>query len=243
MKDPARFWVGTALEVYGFAYSPRLLKRLGVPAPVEWDDVLTPKLKGQIVQCTPTRSSSSHATYQIILQTKGEREGWEWLKRLAAIPELRHVQPGGAGSSSPERSGRRLRRALVLCLRREARRLRHQIRGPQERLRDTGAVRDSPGAKHPQAARQFLHFLLSERGQRLFMGRGLFPVTPKYKVHGPPGSTEELAVQLTGGIRSFFDAPVSNIYDDALARSRYREVNDKFRSDIEAVWGDLKKRY
>ena len=71
LKDPARYWVGTALEAYGLAYSPRRLKRLGVPEPREWDDVLNPKLKGQIAQCTPTRSSSSHATYQIILQTGG----------------------------------------------------------------------------------------------------------------------------------------------------------------------------
>ena len=74
------------------------------------------------------------------------------------------------------------------------------------------------------------------------MGRGLFSVTPKYKVHGPPGSTAELAVQLTGGIRSFFDPPVSNIYDAALARRRYQEVNDTFRTQIEAVWDELKTR-
>jgi iron(III) transport system substrate-binding protein len=47
LKDPGRHWVGTALEVYGIAYSPRQLKRLGVPEPREWDDVLNPKLKGR----------------------------------------------------------------------------------------------------------------------------------------------------------------------------------------------------
>ena len=75
------------------------------------------------------------------------------------------------------------------------------------------------------------------------MGRGLYPVSPRYKVHGPPGSTAELAVQLTGGIRSFFDPPMWNIYDDAVARTRYQEVNDRFQRDIEAAWDDLKKRY
>ena len=57
LKDPARFWVGTALEIYGLVYHPRLLKRLGVPELKDWDDVLNPKLKGQIAQCTPAHSS------------------------------------------------------------------------------------------------------------------------------------------------------------------------------------------
>jgi hypothetical protein len=50
-------------------------------------------------------------------------------------------------------------------------------------------------------------------------------------------------VELTGGMRSFFDAPVFNIYDDAIARKRYAEVNTKFQKEIEAVWDELKKRY
>ena len=44
------------------------------------------------------------------------------------------------------------------------------------------------GARNPKAARAFIEFLLTERGQRVFMERGLFPITPKYKVQGPPGS-------------------------------------------------------
>ena len=82
LKGQSRLWVGTGLEVYGIAYSPRLLKQLGVADLRDWDDLLQPKLKGQIVQCMPTRSSSSHATYQVILQIKGEASGWEWLRRL-----------------------------------------------------------------------------------------------------------------------------------------------------------------
>jgi iron(III) transport system substrate-binding protein len=244
LKDPARFWVGTALEVYGLVYSPRLLKRLSVTPPQEWDDVLTPKLKGHIVQCMPTRSSSSHATYQIMLQAKGEREGWEWLKRLAAytgtfvtssreVPALVARTEAAVGFAVPSYYAFEEKLAGF------------DIRfvAPKNAFVTPEPFAILLGAKHPHAARHFLQFLLSERGQRLFMGRGLFPVTPKYKVHGPPGSTEELAVQLTGGVRSFFDAPVSNIYDDALARSRYRQVNDRFRSDIEAAWDELKKRY
>ena len=66
LKDPKKFWVGTTLEPYGIIYQPKLLKRLGVQIKT-WDDLLNPKLKDQIAQCTPDRSSSSHASYEVIL--------------------------------------------------------------------------------------------------------------------------------------------------------------------------------
>lgn len=243
LKDPARSWVGTALEVYGVAFSPRLLKRLRVPEIRDWDDILNPKLKGQVAQCTPTRSSSSHATYEVILQSKGEREGWEWIRRLAA-------HTGAFVSSSREVPAVVARTEFAVgfgvpsYFAFEEKLAGFDIRfvAPRNAFVTPEPFGVLEGARHPRAARQFLAFLLSERGQHLFMGRGLFPITPKYKVHGAPGSTAELAVQLTGGIRSFFDPPTANIYDDAVARRRYREVNERFQRDIEAVWPELKKR-
>jgi spermidine/putrescine-binding protein len=72
------------------------------------------------------------------------------------------------------------------------------------------------GAPHPNAARAFLEFMLSERGQKVAMERGVFPITPKYRVQGAPGSRAEMAVEFTGGVRSYFDVDVTNIYDDDL---------------------------
>src|SRR5438132_12127556 len=92
------------------------------------------------------------------------------------------------------------------------------------------------GARNPKAARAFIEFLLTERGQKVFMERGLFPITPKFKVQGPPGSTAELAVEFTGGVRSYFDRDVANVYDEAVATKRSDALKTRFRSDIESVW-------
>jgi iron(III) transport system substrate-binding protein len=237
LKHPDRWWVGTALEVYGLVFSPRLLKRLGVAEPQDWDDVLNPRLKGQIAQCTPTRSSSSHATYQVILQAKGDAAGWPWLKRLAA-------NTGTFVTSSREvptvvaRGDFALGFGVPSYYAFEEKLAGFDIRfvAPKYAFVTPEPFAVLAGAKHPRMAKLFLSFLLSARGQQLLMERGLFSVVPKYKVHGPPGSTAELAVQLTGGIRSFFDPPVTNIYDDAIARSRYRDVNERFDKEIWALW-------
>jgi ABC-type Fe3+ transport system substrate-binding protein len=243
LKHTERQWVGTALEVYGIVFSPRLLKQLGVPEIRDWDDVLNPKLKGQVAQCTPTRSSASHATYQVILQSRGDAAGWTWLKRLAANTGI-FVASSREVPAVVARSEYAVGFAVPSYYAFEERLAGFNIRfvAPKSAFVTPEPFAVLAGAKHPRAARLFLSFLLSARGQQLFMERGLFSVIPKYKVHGPPGSTAELAVQLTGGIRSFFEPPVSNIYDDTVARSRYRSVNEMFQKEIEAVWRDQSKR-
>jgi ABC-type Fe3+ transport system substrate-binding protein len=87
------------------------------------------------------------------------------------------------------------------------------------------------GAKHPKAARAFIEFMLSERGQRVAMERGVFPITPKYRVQGAPGSTAEAAVEFTGGMRSYFDREVTNIYVDAVRkRATSRSIRSSART-------------
>jgi iron(III) transport system substrate-binding protein len=244
LKDPAGFWVGTALEPYGLVYHPRVLKRLGVPELKDWEDVLNPKLKGNVAQCAPTRSSSSHATYEIILQGKGDAQGWEWLKRLAAnsgiftarsrdVPSVVAKGEFAVGFAVPSYMAFEERLAGFDI----------KFVAPKNAFVTPEPMGILAGSKHPKAARAFVEFLLTERGQRVFMERGLFPITPRYKVQGPPGSTAEMAVEFTGGVRSYFDSPVSNIYDDDIAQKRYQEVNERYRKEIEAVWEELKKKY
>ncbi len=234
LKDPKKFWVGTTLEPYGIIYQPKLIKRLGVNIK-DWDDLLNPKLKGQISQCTPDRSSSSHATYEVILQTYGWEKGWEWLKKLAAntgifaarsryVPNMVAKGEFAVGVAVPS--------YMAFA----------EVLGGYDLMfaYPTNAyVTPEPmavlkGAPHPKAAHAFIEYLLTEEGQRIFMERGLYAITPKYKVAGAPGSNAEKAVEFTGGIRSFFEIQVGNIYNDKIAgqEKRVEEVNSYFRKEI-----------
>jgi len=104
LKDPEGYWVGTALEPYGLVWHPRKLHRLGVPDLRDWDDLLNPKLKGEVAQCAPTRSSSSNATYEVILSLHGEDKGWEWLRKLAANTDTSRRAAETCPTSSPRAS-------------------------------------------------------------------------------------------------------------------------------------------
>jgi hypothetical protein len=45
-----------------------------------------------------------------------------------------------------------------------------------------------------------------------------------------------MAVEFTGGVRSYFDGEVMNVYDEPVAARRSEAVKTRFRSDIEATW-------
>jgi iron(III) transport system substrate-binding protein len=242
LKDSKGFWIGTVLEPYGLVYHPKLFERLGVPAPKDWDDLLNPKLKGNVAQCAPTRSSSSHATYEVILQREGDAKGWAWLRRLGGntgiftarsrdVPSVVARGEFAAGFAVPSYMAFEDRLAGFDI----------KFVAPTTAWITPEPIAILAGSKHPNAARAFIEFLLSERGQRVAMERGVFPITPKYRVQGAPGSTAEMAVEFTGGIRSYFDREVTNIYDDDIAQKRYEQINTQFRKEIESAWDALKK--
>jgi iron(III) transport system substrate-binding protein len=244
LKDPRGFWVGTVLESTGIAYQPKLLERLGVPPPQDWDDLLDPRLRGNVVQAPPTRSSSSHAAYEVILQRDGDAKGWEWLKRLAAntalfAPRSRDVPALVA------RGEFAVGFAVPSYFAFEDRLAGFDIRyvAPRTAWITSGPAAILKGARHPRAARAFVEFLLSERGQRIAVERGLFPIVPQYRIQGPPGSTAEMAVEFNGGLRSYYDLEVVSVYDDAFAQRRYEQVNATFRKEIEAAMEELRRKY
>jgi iron(III) transport system substrate-binding protein len=237
LKDKDGFWVGTALEPYGLVFNPRKLQRLGVPALQTWDDLLNPKLKGEVAQCAPTRSSSSNATYEVILSLHGEEKGWTWLKRLADntgfftarsrdVPTVVAKGEFAAGFAVPS----------YMAFEEKLAGFDLKFVAPDYAFVTPEPMAVLAGSRNPKAARAFIEFLLSERGQKVFMERGLFPITPAYKVQGAPGSTAEMAVEFTGGIRSYFDRDVLNVYDEAAAAKRSEVLKTRFRSEIEAVW-------
>ena len=244
LKDPKGFWTGTVLEPYGIVYHPRLLQRLGVQPPKDWDDLLDPKLKGNVAQCAPTRSSSSHATYEVILQRDGDDKGWEWLKHLGGntgiftarsrdVPSVVAKGEFAVGFAVPSYMAFEDRLSGFDL----------KFVAPKTAWITPEPIAILAGAPHPLAAKAFVEFLLSERGQHVAMERGVFPITPKYRVQGAPGSTAELAVEFTGGVRSYFDTGVNNIYDDDVAQKRYEAVNSRYRGEIESVAEELKKKY
>ena len=170
LKDPKGFWIGTVLEPYGLVYLPKLLARLGVPEPKDWDDLLHPKLKGNVAQCAPTRSSSSHATYEVILQRDGDDKGWAWLKRLAGNTGLFTARSRDV-PSVVARGEFAAGFAVPSYMAFEDRLAGYEIKfvAPKTAWITPEPIGIIAGSRNPKAARAFIEYMLSERGQRVAM--------------------------------------------------------------------------
>lgn len=241
LKDPKGFWVGCCLTPYGLVYHPRLLRRLGMDAIKDWDDLLDCRLKGQVAQATPDRSSSNAASYEVILQSRGWQKGWEWAQRLGAntgifvarsrdVPTVVAKGEFAVGFAVPAYMA-----------------FEDVLEGHDLRYVHPTAAFVTPeplavlaGARSPRAARAFIQFVLSEEGQRTMMARGQYGIMPKYRMEGPKGSPVERMAEFAG-IRSFFDRPLPNVYDDDVAQGRRTLLNDTFRKLIVERHADLKK--
>lgn len=241
LKDPKAFWVGCCLTPYGVVWHPRLLRRAGMEAIRDWDDLLDCRLKGQIAQATPDRSSSNHASYEVILQLQGWQKGWEWGQRLGAntgifVARSRDVPTVVAKGEFTVGFAVPAYMAFEDLL--EGHDLKY--------LTPTaGFVTPEPlaviaGGRSPRAARAFIQFILGDEGQKVVMARGEYAITPKHRMEGPRGSAVERMAEFTG-VRSFFDRPVRNIYDDNVAQARYSLVNDTFRKLIVERHNELKR--
>lgn len=241
LRDPKNFWVGCCLTPYGLVWQPKLLKRLGMEAIRDWDDLLDCRLKGQIAQATPDRSSSNHASYEVLLQTMGWQKGWEWSQKLGGntgifvarsrdVPTVVAKGEFAVGFAVPAYmafedvlDGFDLKYVTPTA----------------------GFVTPEPlaviaGARNPRAARAFIAFILSEEGQKTVMARGEYAITPKLKMEGPKGSPMDRVAEFTG-TRSFFEKPLRNVYDDNTAQQRYSLVNDTFRKLIVERHNELKR--
>jgi ABC-type Fe3+ transport system substrate-binding protein len=241
LRDPKGFWVGSVLVSYGLVWNPRVLRRVGLDGIRDWDDMLDCRLKGQIAQATPDRSSTNHSAYEVLLQLNGWQKGWEWSQRLGANTGI--FVPGSRDVPTVVAKGEfGVGFAVPVTMAFDDFKSGFDIRFVHP---TAGYVTPEPlavlaGARSTRAARAFIHWALSDEGQRLFMSVGLFSIMPKYRMEGPPGSALARMAEFSG-VRSFYDKPIRNVYDEDVARNRYSEVNAVFRKLILERHDELKK--
>lgn len=83
-KDPDNTWAGIYMGSLGFATNTNWLKaNPNAKAPTSWDDLLKPEFKGQIMVAHPSTSGTSYTALATILQIRGDKDGWEYIKKYA----------------------------------------------------------------------------------------------------------------------------------------------------------------
>jgi len=189
LYDDRLHWFGTALSSFGIVYNLDALRQAGVPEPRSWADLADPSLRGWVVLANPDLSGSVATAFVTILNRRGWSAGWAILRRAGANSRAFPA----AAIRAPLEVGRG-DAAAGICIdffgRSQSQSLRAAgITGRVGYIDPPGATTIDPdpvsvlrGALHPELARRFVEFCLSEAGQSLWqfaadagIGDGLGP--------------------------------------------------------------------
>lgn len=207
--DPDGRWIGTVVSSFGICYNSDSLRRLGVTEiPASWNDLTNPKFLKQVALADPTKSGSSAKAFEMVIQQQmqevvgaGEAsedalsEGWERGLKLLLKASANSRYFANDASKVPmdvalgdaaigmciDFYGRY--QSEMLRVGDEPSRLQYftPIGGSSVGVDPIGLLR---GAPHEELAREFIDFVLSIDGQKLW----------NFKV-GTPGGPERYALR------------------------------------------------
>ena len=92
-------WYGFNLSYMGFYSDKEWFEAQGMDIPDSWEDLLDPRLKGQIIVTNPGTSTSGYMILSTIVQLMGEKEGLEYYAKLDE-----NVKTYASGGSGPSQS-------------------------------------------------------------------------------------------------------------------------------------------
>jgi iron(III) transport system substrate-binding protein len=244
VKDKGDLWTCFAPWIVTNMYNEKVLKKLRLPPPKTWQELLNPIYRGNVVHTLPYASGTMHETVEIILQSMGKKEGWKYLRLLAAqlarfstgSTDTNHIVNRGEvpmGVAQPQFN------AMV------ARSKGYPVRDllPDKTILAPEAVALLKGAPNEATGKIFLDWLFSMEGQKYVLEGGYFPARTdiKFSVWEKEGVEMAKHAQKALGVDSFWDLKVGFIeYDLDLATKRWDDVNRQYEYEIYRKWGELK---
>lgn len=207
--DPRGRWIGTCLSTFGICFNRDVLGRLGTAVPSSWEELADPRLHGEVALADPNKSGSAATVFESLVQREmqlaGPQEGWAravrllrriggnaryWTDSAAAIP-LDVADAEAAAGTCIDYYGRFQQAAAAAAG--------HPDRVGYSVARGETVVNADPigllrGAPHRELALEFIAFVLSPEGQRLWS----LP-------HGTPGGPERYTLGRSPILPSFYE--------------------------------------
>lgn len=219
LYDPDFTWYGAAISTFGLITNRKLIADRGLSEVTQWMDMARPEFVGLVGVVDAAQSGSVRKAYDIMLQAYGYAKGMRLLMLMAA-----NAREIGASASDIPRGCAQGFVAVGPCIDFFA--IRQMLSPGGENLDfllpegltviNTDPVSILKGAPHLDVAREFVTFVMSRRGQRLWSLRQGTPGGPaettlcRYAVL-PEVYTDD-AQYLATGLKSPFDAPPNTWY-------------------------------
>lgn len=183
--DPQGYWFAPTVSAFGILCNRLVLKKLSIEQPQSWRDLTSEKFRSWLRVADPRRSGSAHFGFEVILQGFGWNDGWHMLADIS-----RNSGPYIAASSQIASDVLDGQAACGLTIDSQATQAVEQALPDQLSFTvptDAAVISGDgvailKGAPQSKLAQRFIEFLLSERGQKLWMAKKGTPFGPKDNV-------------------------------------------------------------
>jgi iron(III) transport system substrate-binding protein len=196
--DPQGRYFGACFAVFGIAYAPDRLAERGIPAPHAWSDIAGPAWLGGLSLTDPTKSGAAATAFERVLQQqmavtapdldRGWIAGFTVIKQLVA--NSRWITDSASKPTRDTVRGDCLAAMAIDFQAKAEAEFAAAAAGGVERLRFVVPVGGTSvsadpigvlrGAPEPELAREFIHFVLSPEGQRLWNQKVGTPGGPQH---------------------------------------------------------------
>ncbi len=191
LYDPDQHWLGVALSSFGIVYNRDLLSELGLDTPTSFDDLARPELHAMVALCDPRQSGSITTTFDSILGNDGWDEGWRLLRSMCG-----NASYFTASSTRPPIDVSQGEAAIGLAIdfygRGQAQTVpsgRVGYAEPEAAVYvDADPISILNGAPHPELAKRFVEFCMTEQGQALWQ---FPPLDTPAGAHNPVGANDQ----------------------------------------------------
>jgi ABC-type Fe3+ transport system substrate-binding protein len=244
VKDKDDYWTCFAPWIVTNLYNQKVLKALRLPPPKTWKALLDPIYRGNIVYTLPYASGTMHETVEIILQSFGEKEGWAYLRLLAA--QLARFSTSSTDTTQVVNRGEvpigvAQPQMNAMVARRDGYPVSDLL--PDKTILVPEAVAMLKNAPNEATGKIFLDWLFSMDGQKYVLEGGYFAARTDIKFSAWEKEGVEMAKSAAAalGVDSFWDLEVGFIeYNLDLATKRWDDVNRYYEFEIYRKLGELK---
>jgi iron(III) transport system substrate-binding protein len=168
-------WVPDRLNFFVVGYNTNKVKRAEIPA--SYEAFIDPKWKGRIgLEATDVEWMAT------LIKTWGDAKGMEYFRKLSAMrPDIRegHVLLASLVAAGEVPVGLSMYNSNIEALKRKGAPIDFvPVQPVVARPQGIGVMKNAP---HPNAARLFTDYVMSDEGQKLFESMGRVPASPRVK--------------------------------------------------------------
>jgi phosphoglycerate transport regulatory protein PgtC len=224
INDPEGMYRGQALAGYGLMWNTRYMQAHKLPAPKEWSDLTKAVYHGHVATSSPSRSGTTHLTFETILQGEGWDRGWTQILQIAgncaSITERSFGVPDGVQNGQ-------FGIGIVVDffgLAARASGFPVEFAYPSVTAIVPANIGLVAGSKNPEAGKRFMQYTLSEEGQQLLFDPKIsrLPVLPAMYSKAPAGYPNPFGGTIQAKVN----------FDSALSESHYYLVQSIFDQAI-----------